>query len=140
MIEALRTTLQADPVLMQHVAVYDFGDGVNRPAVFLDEAEDTTTNPCVILTESTGPSDEGTRAQRAVEYKFTIRTRWDRTTSPAMRREHAMMIWKALDRLRLPVDGFEDMRLRAATPSGTVDQDGFPGYVIEGSCIAEEAI
>ncbi len=140
MIEALRTVLMSDAEVTQHLDLFDFGDGASRPAVFCGDPDDKAANSCVILSERGGGSDEGNRAQRAGEYSFTVRTRWDKKTSPALRRDHAMMLWRKLNRYRLTVDDFDDMRLRVSLPSMVSDSDGFPGYTLDGTCVAEEAV
>ena len=131
--EKIADLLLAEVKVYDVLATHDFGDGTQRPAIFAgeDEAPDTADNPCIMIDFEVGGPDDESRAARGAEAVYTVLTRWDKGTSPKVRRDHAFEIWKALARATVIPDaelGLEDATLACGLPGRITDAEGFPGH------------
>jgi len=127
------------------LALYDFGDGADRPAIFAgeDEPPDSAENPCIAIGfEADSPNDES-RAARGADAVYAVTTRWDKESSPKVRRDHAFLIWKALSHATVTPDeslDLEDAVLACSLPGRITDAEGFPGHELTVTTTLTEAV
>jgi len=137
--------LLADSDIFAVLALHDFGDGTERPAIFAGDEDppEDAENPCISIgLEADSPEDESRAARGAIAI-YTVTTRWDKESSPKVRRDHAFLIWKALSHARVTPDaslGLEDAVLACGLPGRVTDAEGFPGHELTVTTTLTEAV
>ena len=139
LIDELHHLLTGTPMVAAAMARFDFGDGVQAPAIFTtDPAPEDADAPFLVIVQDGGLSGRGTRSSRRANPTGTATLWGDFTRSDRSLLALAEMVWRKLDRCELTVSGFGLAFIAADFPQKTRDGQGYPGYVINWSAILHE--
>jgi hypothetical protein len=118
--------------LVPRFAVWDFGDGINRPALFtIDPPPEGAGAPLAIITEDPQSETWGTRDKAGCVANVHIAIKGDKTRSDRELRDLANDVYKELNRCDLMATGYIVVSVFATKPYRTSDADGFPEYAID---------
>lgn len=135
----------AEPKICEVLALHDFGDGTDRPAIHAGDEDPPrdAANPCIMIAFEAGGDDDESRAARGGSATYSVRTRWDKDSSPKVRRNHAWEIWKVLARTEVTPDeelGLDPATLKCGLPGRFTDAEGFPGHELTVATTLTEAV
>jgi len=133
---AIKTVLQADSEVVDDLATWDFGDGMEPSIHLMEPAPIEAPNPvCTIVTSGSGSEDAsgGTRSVQAFDVPVTITIWEDKNRSDKRIRRLAWRIFEVLRTVPVQVEGWTVRNQRIATPQRTKDKEGYSGYVITAS-------
>lgn len=117
--------------LVPRFATWDFGDGVNRPAIFtIDPAPEACGAPLAIITEDPPSERWGTRDARGTVANVHVRFKGPKLRTDKELRDLANDVWLALDRCSLTITGWQCVSVMCEKPYRTSDADGFPEYAM----------
>lgn len=126
----IQSLLWGDGTIRNRFATYDFGDTVEKPAIFLTEIPDDCHNPCLQIMQSGGGRFTD-RGHRGWEVDIDILLRGDKLYTDKGLHDLAWDIVLALDRQHLTIDGWDEMGIECQAPQYSFDSDGFPQYRID---------
>lgn len=127
---ALKRLIEGDVPFCSKLARWNFGDGTQRPAIFLGESPLDCGSPRVEI-DIGGAGTEGTRGYMGGVHILEVTLWGDRSKSKNQLEIHAYELWKLISRKRLCVDGYRVTPLIVTPPTAIFDGDSFPGYSMD---------
>jgi len=129
-ITGVKSTLLTHNEIIADLATFDFGDGVQRPAIFSrSEPALESPNPCIALELISGDS-LGDRGRRGSTAEVQVNIWGDKIGSDKPLRTLAMNVWRALDRSSPTITGYTTLGSRATNPQAIPMEDNFKGYFL----------
>uniref|UniRef100_A0A6H2A3M6 Tail protein n=1 Tax=viral metagenome TaxID=1070528 RepID=A0A6H2A3M6_9ZZZZ len=128
----LRNLIADDASITRRLVTHDFGDGTNRPAIFV--GSETIPQECgspIIVIVQEGGAWFGTYGDvGGGEFSFSIRLYGAKDRTSGDLRDLAMDLWRLVDLCQPVVTGYNVCWCIADPPGELTDPDGFPGYSI----------
>lgn len=127
--KAIKNLILTNASFASRLASFDFGDGVNRPAIFTGERPDDAFLPCITMDE-TAISDFGCKGYRGGVIQVELSLWGDRTMATSDLGEMANDLWRTIHWRNVTVQGYRTTAIIANPPERIGDQNDFTGYYV----------
>lgn len=125
---AIRTSLQENLYVARLLSTFDFGDDVNRPAVFVGEpAPFEVPAPLIVIVPQSGNNTPATKGRRGRIDEVTVKAWLPINASSLAISSASSLIWSALDRSSVEIEGFGKSQVDCSLGSEIKDVNDFPG-------------
>lgn len=131
LIQEVYDLISSDAALCINLALWDFGDGVYRPAIFTVDPPSECGYPQITLFQDEGQTEFASRNKSLTSVPLSVKL-WDnKTGSQKNLLSLANQLYELLNEATITLAAeFEFKQATAQPPALVYDDDGFPGYEI----------